>query len=72
VGRSGPAILWTAPRREGLRVHVACPAGIGPAELAEAADTLAAACFASAVLVERHPKHANVVVLVVVTRVPTG
>jgi hypothetical protein len=53
----------------GIRVHLVCPAGIGAGELADVREQLAAACWAADVLVERDPRHANVVVLVVVTRV---
>ena len=65
-----PAILWSAPCPEGLRVHVLCPAGIAAGDLHEVREQLAAACFAADVRVERDPRHATVVVLVVVTRVP--
>ncbi len=67
----GPAIAWTSARH-GLRVHLLCPAGIGVSELAEVREQLAAACWAADVLVERHPRHANLVVLVVVTQVAAG
>lgn len=67
AGRA-PAIVWSSTRN-GLRVHVLCPAGIGPAELADVTEQLAAACWAADVRVERHPRHANLVVLVVVTEV---
>ena len=67
AGRA-PAILWTSTR-QGLRVHVVCPAGIGVTELADVREQLAAACWAADVLVQRHPRHANLVVLVVVTEV---
>jgi hypothetical protein len=38
-----PAILWAAPRREGLRVHLLCPAGIAARHFtSEVLETLAA------------------------------
>lgn len=66
-----PAIVWTSVRR-GLRVHLLCPAGIGASELAEVREQLAGSCFAADVLVERDPRYANVVVLVIVNRVPAS
>jgi hypothetical protein len=71
-GGRAPAILWTSPHAGGVGVHLACPAGIGAGELGAVRGQLAAACYASDVLVERHPRYANVVVLLVVTRVPAG
>jgi hypothetical protein len=68
AGRT-PAIVWTSPCSEGLRVHLLCPAGIAAADLQAVQEQLAAACFAADVRVERDPRHATVVVLVVVTRV---
>lgn len=70
AGRA-PGIVWTSVRR-GLRVHLVCPAGIGAGELADVRERLAAGCWAADVLVERHPRHAGVVVLVVVTGVVAG
>ena len=70
AGRA-PAIVWTSVHH-GVRVHLVCPAGIGAGELTDVREQLAAACWAADVLVERHPRHANVVVLVVVTRVVAG
>jgi hypothetical protein len=69
AGRT-PAIIWSAPCPEGLRVHVLCPAGIAAVDLQEVRERLAAACFAADVRVERDPRHATVVVLVIVTAVP--
>lgn len=69
AGRA-PAIVWSSPCPEGLRVHVLCPAGISAGDLREAREPLAAACFAADVRVEPDPRYANVVVLVVVTRAP--
>jgi hypothetical protein len=69
AGRT-PAIVWSSPCPEGLRVHVLCPAGTAADDLEEVREQLAAACFAADVRVERDPRHATVVVLVVVTRVP--
>ena len=68
--RLSPASCWSAPCPEGLRVHVLCPAGIAAGDLQEVREQLAAACFAADVRVERDPRHATVVVLVIVTRVP--
>lgn len=65
-----PAILWTSPRPAGVRVLVSLPAGLESGDLRALRDVLAAACFASDVLVERHPRHANLVALYIVTRVP--
>lgn len=68
-----PAILWTAPCSEGLRVHLFCPAGIAAMDFTvEVRRKLAAACDAREVRVESSPGHTAVVVLVVVTRVPPG
>ena len=68
-----PAILWTAPRRGGLRVHLLCPAGIAARHFTEdVRDILASACDVPAVLVEPNRKHPTLVVLVVVTRLPAG
>lgn len=67
AGRA-PAIVWSSTRH-GVRIHVVCPAGIGVNELIEVREQLASACGAADVLVERHPRHANLVVLVVVTEV---
>jgi hypothetical protein len=69
AGRA-PAIIWSAPCPDGLRVHVLCPAGIAAGDLREVREQLAAACFAADVRVERDPRHATVVVLVVVARIP--
>jgi hypothetical protein len=72
AGRS-PAILWTAPRRDGLRVHLLCPAGIAaPHFTPEVLATLAAACDAVDVRVEPNRRHTALLVLVVVTHVPVG
>ncbi len=69
VGRT-PAILWTAPRREGLRVHLLCPAGIAARQFTpRVRAALAAACDAPDVLVEPNPRHPALVVLVI-TRAP--
>jgi hypothetical protein len=65
-----PAIVWSAPCPEGLRVHLACPAGISADDLREEREALAAACYAADVRVERDPRYATVVVLVVVTHLP--
>jgi hypothetical protein len=68
-----PAILWTAPCPEGLRVHLFCPAGIAAGNFtADVRKTLAAACDAREVRVEPNPQHTALVALVVVTRDPPG
>lgn len=64
-----PAILWTSPRSAGVRVLLSLPAGLEAADLRMLREVFAAACFASDVLVERHPRYANLVVVYVVTRV---
>jgi hypothetical protein len=71
AGRT-PAILWSSPCPEGLRVHVLCPAGTSADDLREVRESLAAACFAVDLRVERDLRYASVVVLVVVTRVPVS
>ena len=58
--------------RHGLHVYLLCPAGIGASELAEVREQLAGACFAGDVLVERDPRYANLVVLLVTDRVVAG
>ena len=68
-----PAILWTAPCPEGLRVHLFCPAGLSAGDFTvEVRKTLAAACDAREVRVESNPQHSAVVALVVVTRISPG
>lgn len=62
-----PAIVWTSPREDEIRVVVSCPAGVGVERLHQQRDLLAAACFARQVTVTRHPRWANVVVLSVRT-----
>lgn len=58
-----PAILWTAPRDGGVRVLVACPAGVGPDRIHERRALLAAACFADEVEVARHPRLSGLAVV---------
>lgn len=60
-----PAILWVWPREYGLRVLLACPAGVDVSLISEHRRVLAAACFASSVAVNRHPRFAHLVVLTV-------
>jgi hypothetical protein len=71
AGRT-PAILYTAPRRQGLRVHLLCPAGIAARDFTpRVRAALAAACDAPDVLVEPNPRHSALVVLVI-TRAPAA
>jgi hypothetical protein len=65
-----PAILWVSPRESGLRVLLACPAGVDMALIREQRGVLAAACFATSVTVDRHPRFAHLVVLTVRTAEP--
>lgn len=65
-----PAILWTSRRPAGVRVVLSLPAGLEVADLRALREVLAAACFASDVVVERHERYADLVVLYVVTKVP--
>ena len=58
-----PAILWATPYRGGVRVLVSCSAGIDADRIRARRKLLASACFASAVGIVRHPRHANLVVL---------
>ncbi len=60
-----PAILWVTPRESELRVLLACPAGVDMALIRERREVLAAACFATSIAVERHPRFAHLVVLTV-------
>jgi hypothetical protein len=62
-----PAILWTSPKMDEIRVLVSCPAGVGVQRLRQQRDLLAAACYATTVGVARHPRYANLVVLSVRT-----
>ena len=72
AGRT-PAILWVAPRSEGLRVHLLVPAGVAARHFTpDVLETLAAACDAPEVWIETNERHPALVVLVVVTRIPTG
>ncbi len=65
-----PAILWCSPKAAGVRVLVSCPAGLEVRDFVQARRILAAACFAADVLVERHPRYANVIALFIVTATP--
>ena len=69
-GRWVPTILWTTPVQRGVRVVLWCHAGIGAGHFAAHRETLAATCWAADVEVAQHPRWANVVVLLVVTRPP--
>lgn len=63
-----PAILWTSPVDRGVRVVLHCPAGVDVHAFRQNREQLAGACWAADVEVARHPRRANVVVLLVVTR----
>jgi hypothetical protein len=65
-----PAILWTTPRERGIRVLLACPAGVGVDRIRQQRGLLAAACFATEVDVARHPRFAHLVELTVRTAQP--
>jgi hypothetical protein len=72
AGRS-PAIFWSAPRGDGLRMYLLCPAGIAAHHFTpDVLETLAAACDVPEVRLETDARHPALVVLVVVTRLPTG
>jgi hypothetical protein len=58
-----PAILWTTPNEDGVRVLVSCPAGVDVDRIRAQRQLLAAACFARAIDVVRDPRRANLVVL---------
>lgn len=64
-----PAVLWASPTPRGVRVVLWCPAGVDVYAFLANREQLAAACWAADVEVARHPRRANVVVLLVVTRV---
>ncbi len=63
-----PAIVWTSPRPHGERVLLALPAGVDVARVAAARGELAAACWATGVVVRPHDRHVNLVVVEVVRR----
>jgi hypothetical protein len=60
-----PAILWTRPVDGDVVVSLFCPAGIGFELIHERRHLLAAACFATEVYVDRHPKYAALITLTV-------
>jgi hypothetical protein len=62
-----PAILWTRPTHEGIHMHVWCPAGVDEHTFRRAGSRLAAACWASDVRVEKHPRWSQILVLVIAT-----
>lgn len=62
-----PAILWTRPIDGDIVVSLFCPAGIGFDQIHAGRATLAAACFATEVYVDRHPKYAALITLTVCT-----
>lgn len=63
-----PAIVWTSATPDGERVVLACPAGVDAARIADARGELAAACWASDVVVAPHPTYANFVVVDIMRR----
>lgn len=63
-----PAQLWTRAVDRGVRVLLWCPAGVDVAAFQASGSQLAAACWAADVEVDRHPRYAQLVVLLVVTR----
>ena len=58
-----PAIVWTLARSDGERVLLACPAGVDAARIDGARGELAAACWATDVVVRRHDRYASLVVV---------
>ncbi|GAT68000.1 hypothetical protein PS9374_03661 [Planomonospora sphaerica] len=68
--RSGrlPLIMRITPTAVGERVVVMTRAGICAADFRAHAEEIAAACFARRVVVTRHPRRSNLVVLEVVRR----
>lgn len=60
-----PAIIWTSPKPAGVRVLLWCPAGVDVHAIAAERHLVAAACFASDVVVEQHERYANIVGLFV-------
>jgi hypothetical protein len=65
-----PSILWTSPKPKGVRVVLSLPAGLELADIVALRNVLSAACFAADVLIDRHPRYGNVVVLFCVPREP--
>ena len=65
-----PAIVWTSATTAGERVLLFCPAGVDVARIAGTRGELAAACWATAVDVRPHPRHANLATVDVVRRAP--
>ncbi len=61
-----PMVLWTRPVREGEQVWLLLRPGLSAPDLAGAAPVLAAACWASDVVVVPHPTRAALVRVVVV------
>ena len=62
-----PAILWTRPRGGDILVSLLLPAGVGFDHIHPRRDLLAAACFATDVYVDRHPRYANLITLTICT-----
>lgn len=63
-----PAVLWSAPRARGVEVTLWCPAGVDVHAFHATRARLAAACWAADVEVTRHPRRAQIVVLLVAMR----
>lgn len=61
-----PAIIWTSARAQGQRIVLFCPAGVDLYRVAASREELAAACWAEAVHVERHPRYAHLLVVYVI------
>jgi hypothetical protein len=61
-----PAILWTTPLDGDVRVYLWCPAGVDVNAFHSNRSRLAAACWASDVVVTCHPRYSHILVLLVV------
>jgi hypothetical protein len=68
--RSGriPAVLWASARPYGERVILWCPVGISVEDLKSVDDDIAAACWATFVLVEKNSRNPQIVSLHIVRR----
>jgi hypothetical protein len=61
-----PAILWCAPKTNGERVLVWCPAGVTAEDFVAARRVLASACYALEIEVVPHPRYQHLVILGVI------